>query len=253
MAERAKTDVIDRSNLVRIAIQSLGSRRTAFFMSHSDFAIQSADLACKLFNSRNDSDYICKVPCDDKIQRSEILWAATLLSHLCQASDLTYDDVCDLTTVTVAGYLHWILPNKTVSLLEGTQIVLSQLAQVNTYSDCGPIFAVLAKALVAAKNIGETPSLNGMLDKRTTSAFATQLWNISMTIKQLHYANVQKWSPYVEYEMGKGLQLVKKWDTNGDCPLIQFRSGESRHNLDWHLNTEVPELKDNYRSYYEIC
>lgn len=252
MAERAKQDNIDRKSLINITIQYLGSRRTAFFMSHSDFAIKSADLACRLFDSRNDADYVCRVPCDEKIQRSEILWAATLLSHLCQAADLTYDDVCDLTTVSVASYLHWILPNKAVSLLEGTQIILSQLAQVNNYSDCGPIFAVLAKALTAAKGIGEYPTLSGLLDKRIASAFSTQLWNISTTIKQLSYANVQLWSPYVEHEIQEGLELVKKWDTNGDCPLIQFRSGDSRHNLDWHMNIEIPAPKREPHSYYEV-
>lgn len=252
MAERSKSDVIDKKQLARIATHSLGSRRTAFFMSHSDYALESAELACRLFDSRNDSDYVCRVSCDDKIQRSEILWAATLLSHLCQASDLTYDDVCDLTNVSVASYLHWILPNKAISLLESTQIVLSQLAQVNTYSDCGPIFAVLAKALVAANKIGDRPSLSGVVDRRIMSAFSTQLWNISTTIKQLHFANVQFWSPYVEYEMDKGLQIVKKWDTNGDCPLIQFRSGDSRHNLDWHLETEIPAVIDKPQNYFEI-
>lgn len=253
MAERAKSDVIDRDQLVRIATQYLGSRQTAFFMYHSEYAIKSANLACNLFDSRNDSDYVCRVPCDEKIQRSEILWAATLLSHLCQASDLTYDDVCDLTNVSVASYLHWVLPNKALSLLESTQIVLSQLSQVNTYSSCGPIFTVLAKALVAAKNIGDEPSLCGLMDKRIASAFSTQLWHISTTIKQLRYANVHLWSPYVEYEMDNGLKTVKKWDTSGDCPLIQFRSGDSRHNLDWHLDMEIPAAREDVKNYFEVC
>lgn len=252
MAERAKNDNIDRDKLIDVATNFLGSRSTAFFMSHSEFAIKSADLAFDLFNSRNDSEYLCMVPCDDKIQRSEILWAATLLSHVCQAGELTFDDVCDYTNVSVASYLHWILPSKTISLLEGTQIILSQLAQVNSYSDCGPIFAVLAKALVAAENIGETPSLYGLNDKHSTSAFSIQLWNIATVIKQLYHANVHLWSPYVEYEMQKGLRTVKFWDTNGDCPLIQFRSGENRHNIDWHLDMTIPSPKQVPRHFREI-
>lgn len=245
MAERAKSDDIDKRKLIQIATQTLGNRRTAFFMSHSEFAIKSADLACQLFNSRNDSDYVCLVPCEEKIKQSETLWAATLLSHMCFTTDITYDDVCDLTNVSVANYLHWILPDKTISLLESTQRVLSQLGQVNHYYECGPIFAVLAKAMVAVENIGKDPTALGLLDKRSLSAFSTQLWSLSVIIKQMTWANVYNWSPFVEYCMNLAKEIIDTWDINGICPTIQFRSGEKSHNVDWHLDTTItPPPKD---------
>lgn len=252
MAERAKCDDIDKRKLTQIATHTLGSRRTAFFMSHSEFAIKSANLACQLFDSRNDSDYVCFVPCEEKIKQSETIWAATLLSHLCQSADLTYDDVCDLTNVSVANYLHWILPDKTISLLEGTQKVLSQLGQVNHYYECGPIFAVLAKALTAVAEIGEDPTAIGLLDKRVLSAFSTQLWSHSVIVRQMDWANVSNWSPFTKHCIDYAKNILDVWDANGVCPMIQFRSGEKAHNVDWHLDMSITPPPKDKREFIEI-
>ena len=251
MAERAKSDDIDRRQLIRFATQTLGSRRTAFFMSHSDFAKESANLASELYKSRCDSDYICRVPCEEIEEQSEVIWAATLLSHLCQTDSLTYDDVCDLTNPAVAGYLHWVLPDKSVSLFEGTARILSQLAQVNNHYECGPIFTVLAKAIVSVENIGDSPSTAGLMDKSIITAFTTSLWSISQTLKQLKIACIYRWSDFVHDKMKSALNTVRKWEESGDCPMLQFKCGDSSHKVDWKLNMEIEPRPKDFVEYVE--
>ena len=252
MAERAKSDDIDRRKLTRFAMQTLGSRRTAFFMSHSEFAKESANLASELYLSRQDSDYVCRVPCDEIIEQSEVIWAATLLSHMCQSDSLTYDDVCDLTNPAVAGYLHWVLPDKSISLFEGTARILSQLAQVNNYYECGPIFTVLAKAIVSVEGIGDNPSVAGLMDKNVITSFATSLWSIAHTLKQLKVACVYRWSEYVHDRMKAALDTVTKWENNGECPMLQFKCGDSSHRVDWRLNMEVNPKPKDFVEYVEM-
>ena len=251
MAERAKSDEINPEKCIRYATRLLGTRQTPFFTSQALFATETATLAKNLFLSRQDSDYICRVSGDDICQQAQVIWAATLLSQVCQSCDVTYDDICDVANPEVAGYLQWVLPDRTISLLEGTARILSQLAQRNTYANCGPIFVVLAKALITSVNIGDGEVLKS-IPKQSIAAFSARLWNVHNTLQQLWRANVQEWSPYVRHCMEQALKITTKWKQNDVYPDIRFRCGETRHCVDWRLDMTVPEKNSRYKEFTEL-
>ncbi len=251
MAERAKSDEINREALVQFAIRTIGSRRTPFFMAHSEFAIKSANLANDLFLSRRDSEYICRMHCEDIMQQSDIIWAATLLSHLCETTFINYDDVCDLTNPAVAAELHWILPDKTISLLEGTSRVLTQLARINNIYECGPIFAVLAKAITTAEGVGDAPSTAGFINPNIITSFSTSLWSAGVILQQLKIAQVDRWSDYVYDKLENAIRIATCWEKNGECPSIGFRSGETKHGVEWRFDMSIPDRKKDVVHYEE--
>lgn len=251
MAERAKSDEIDPEKCVSYATRLLGTRQTPFYTSQALYATKTATLAKQLFLSRQDSDYVCRIHGDEIYQRAQVIWAAALLSQVCQANDVTYDDICDIANPEVAGYLQWVLPDRTISLLEGTANILSQLGQKNTYATCGPIFVVLARALVACESIGEGNILKS-IPKQSAASFAVRLWNIHNTLEQLWKAQVQDWSPFVHDCLEIGLKITNKWEENNIYPDVRFRCGETRHCVDWRLNTKIPEKITEYKEFIEL-
>lgn len=210
MAERAKSDEIDPEKCLGYATRILGTRQTPFFTSQAIYASRTATLAKQLFLSRQDAEYICKITSDEIYQRAQVIWAATLLSQVSQANDITYDDICDIANPEVAGYLKWVLPDRTISLLEGTANILSQLGQRNTYATCGPIFVVLARAIIASDSIGNGDVIKS-IPKQSVAAFSVRLWNIHNTLLQLWKAGVQEWSPFTHDCMEQALSITKQW------------------------------------------
>ena len=248
MAERAKSDEIDQNKCIRYATRISGTRTTPFFTSQALFATTTASLAKNLYLSRNDPDYVCRVPYDEIEQRAQIIWAAALLSQVCQSSDTTFDDVCDIANPEVAGYLQWVLPDRSISLVEGTSRMLSQLGQRNTYATCGPIFVVLANAIATAECVKNGEKLVN-LPKESIPALALRLWSTMHTLLQLKEAKVYYWSEMVKDRMKDALTLASTWPQYIEFPNIRFRCGDVRHRVDWYLNMEVTPPSKEYKEY----
>ena len=248
MAEQAKTDDIDSQKCLKYAIYHLGSRLTPFYTSQAYYATETANLAKRLFLSRQDGDYLCSITSDEINQRAQEIWAATLLSHACQASDIVYDDICDIANPEVAGYLKWVLPDRTISLMEGVANILSQLGQRNTYATCGPIFAVLSKAFFASERIEDGGVLKD-IPKQSEAAIAVRLWIFHNTLEQLWRAGVYQWSSDTQEQMVKALKISRKWKRSLIYPDVQFHCGETRHCVDWRLDMSVPHNYKEYKRY----
>lgn len=248
MAERAKSDEIDRTKCIEYATRIAGTRKTPFFAPQALFATTTANLAQDLFLSRNDGDYVCGVPYEEKEQRAQIIWAAALLSQVCQSSNATFDDICDIANPEVAGYLHWVLPDKTISLVEGTSRMLSQLGQRNTTSTCGPVFVVLAEAVATAEFVKTGENLVN-LPKTSTAALALRLWAVQNTLEQLKEARVHQWSLFTYNKLLNALKLSEKWEEHIPFPNIRFRCGDVRHRVDWYLDMTVEPPSRQYKEF----
>ena len=248
MAERAKSDEINRTKCIEYATRILGARKTPFFAPHALFATTTANLARDLFLSRKDADYICQITCDEIEQRAQIIWAAALLSQVCQSSDVTFDDICDIANPEVAGYLPWVLPDKTISLVEGTSRILSQLGQKNTYSTCGPIFVVLAQAIATAECVQTGEKLASM-PPSAIPALSLRLWSVHNTLLQLKEAQVYFWSEYVKDKLKNALSLASRWNQHIAYPNIRFRCGDVRHRVDWYLDMSITPQQKDYKEF----
>lgn len=248
MAERAKSDEIDRTKCIEYATRISGTRKTPFFAPQAFFATTTANLARDLFLSRHDSDYVCGVPYDEKEQRSQIIWAAALLSQVCQSSDVTFDDICDIANPEVAGYLQWVLPDRTISLVEGTSRILSQLGQRNTYVTCGPIFVVLAGAIATADCVKTGEKLMS-LPKTSVATLALRLWAVLNTLEQLKEAHVNRWSEYTEDKLFTALDYAHHWEEHIPFPNIRFRCGDVRHRVDWYLDMSITPPSKEYKEF----
>lgn len=232
MAGRAKVELIDIDKCKQFARDLFGLQQTSFFIPQYKYAEQTASLAKDIFQSRNDIEYYGANSCEKRFHESEVIEAAGILSNTVQYGSATYDDVIDMASVEVANYLQYVNCNKNESLFRSTANLLSQLCVCNNEKTYGPIFIVLARALILIDSVGAQPNAS-MRDSNSVS-YATQLWSAYHIIDELKRAQVQNWSEYTKSLFDNVEPILDSWKKNTIVTTINFKGS-----VCWKLDTSL--------------
>lgn len=232
MAGRAKTELIDIDKCKQFARNLFGLQQTAFFIPQYKFAEQTASLAKDILLSRREIEYISSLTVEKRYHDADVTEAAGILANTVQNGWATYDNVVEIASVEVANYLQYVNNNKNESLFRSTANMLSQLCVCNNDRVFGPIFIVLARALVLINTIGATPNAS-MLGPSSVS-YATQLWSAYHTIKELERAQVPEWSEYTKELFDQIKPILESWKHTALIASINFKGS-----VCWKLDTSL--------------
>lgn len=232
MAGRAKTELIDIDKCKQFARSLFGLQQTPFFIPQYKFAEQTAELAKDILLSRNEIEYFAAIPVEKRFHDAEVTEAAAILANTVQNGWATYDNVVELSSVEVANYLQYVNINKNESLFRSTANMLSQLCVCNNDKSFGPIFIVLARALVLINTVGAKPNAS-MLGPNSVS-YATQLWSAYHVIKELERAQVPGWSEYTKELFEQIKPILESWKYNTLVESINFKGS-----VCWKLDTSL--------------
>lgn len=232
MAGRAKAELIDIDKCKQFARSLFGLQQTPFFIPQYKFAEQTASLASNILLSRREIEYLAATTVEKRYHDAEVTEAAGILSNAVQNGWATYDDIVEISSVEVANYLQYININKNESLFRSTANMLSQLCVCNNEKTFGPIFVVLARALVFINTVGATPNAS-MLGPNSVS-YATQLWSAYHIVKELERAQVPEWSEYTKELFEQIKPILESWKHNTLISSINFKGS-----VCWKLDTSL--------------
>ena len=237
--ERARPEVIDLESCKEFARSLFGMQQTPFFIPEYKFAEMSAKLARNIFESRTDIEYLGAISSTLRFHDADVIEAAGILANTSSDGWTNYDDIAEIASTEVAGYLQYVNINKNESLFRSTANMLSQLCVCNTMKMYGPIFIVLARALTIANMIGAKP--NASMLGRNSASYAAHLWSAYHTIHELKRAGVDKWSEYTSSLFKSVAPILNSWKQNALISTINFKGAVS-----WTLDMSIESDHSDY-------